>query len=244
MGRSSLGDGRRGVTVVVVAVGVLVGVGAGAALTEHARNEAGKLVDHQPGEVVRSPRTTGSGLAFEHGQPTTTVPMSAPGQLQLTPGVRDIRVRVDGVVLASDDRGRIPLPAGNGDPTVEVLGYEATPAIQQVDFLGWSDGSSRTSRTVSRTGPSPLIDIEVKYRVEVAVPGSSPEDTVRFDSSVGTVELHPGVPTWIPALRPDHRGLIGYRVAKGTRVSDLTHADLQQFLPTPEALWTVDRPIG
>ena len=135
----------------------------------------------------------------------------------------------------------VPVPSGTlrveavlvgsppGASLVVVLGYFATPAVQQVKFVRWADGLDAVIRQVDTTKPVPVLNVEVFHRVEVAAPNEAavPSEPVTFDSDAGNVTLTPGQPTWILALRSGARGLIQYSTSG------------QTFAPTPEALWTV-----
>jgi len=142
--------------------------------------------------------------------------------------VRDVRVRVDGEVLASDDIGRIDLPSSAGEVEVVVLGYDVSPPVRQVRFVQWADGDPSSVRRIDLTSPVPDLELQVLHRVEVVASGVG---LIRFDSSAGPVELTPGVPAWVPAIDADSEGLISYQRADSS--TDET------FLPSPEARWFV-----
>lgn len=176
--------------------------------------------------------TTGSALSstpFTNGDTATSAQApTSTGHLQLEPPVRDVRVRIGTAVVSSDGDGVIAIPPVSVGAEVEVvvLGYSASPAVRQVRFLQWSDGDPAGVRTIDTSAPLPLLEVEVLHRVG-AVRADGADTPVRFESAIGPVDLAPGTPTWVPALRPGSTDLIRYTAGGAA------------FLPTPEARWTV-----
>lgn len=162
--------------------------------------------------------------------------------------VRDLVIRIDDRLEATDGRGIVDLRPEDFDARVEIIGPSASPPLEQVEFLGWSDGSTDPSRTASDIpGPVVQVGVEVRSRVVVQLaPDAPPGNLVVFTSpEVGTVEIPVGVPTWVVssraaavagALIPES---VSYQ-AQSIVAADATVAALaDEFTPTPEALWTV-----
>lgn len=169
---------------------------------------------------------------------TTRVDRADPGvlQVQLIPAVRDVQVTVDGTVEVSDEQGRLQVPTGSSPVTLRFIGYSSTPAVQQVAFHAWSDGSTALQRTVDQSTPDLQMAVDVSYQVTVQTASGRTVSPIGFTSAAGTVALVPGKVTWVLAVRA--QTVDGELAAQPLTYTsaDKSH---QQFAPTPEAIWTL-----
>lgn len=183
--------------------------------------------------------------------PTTSAPVSLPEvqMIQIVPATRDVIVRIDGTDMASDALGRIALPADHRHGTIEVIGRNAEPIVQRVDFTSWGDGNTSTSRSLDDlSGPVAQIGFSIDSRVIVATTPATPAGEgvhITFASAATTVDVPVGETQWLPTMQavPTADGLIARALtytAQTINVDGLsTQLPPQQFTASPEALWTV-----
>lgn len=162
--------------------------------------------------------------------------------VQVVPAVRDVQVDIDGRRYSSDAEGRIQATVQGSNVQVDVVGYQVTPAVQQVAFTQWGDGSTAPERTLSSDGSDMALDlgVEVSYQVVVEAEGA-PEDTVAaFATSAGgsDLEVEVGEPTWIPAVVASPAG--DDNLAADTLTYEVSLDDSPvgsgPYTPTPEGL--------
>ncbi len=226
---------RVGIAVVVVA-----GLGVAVALAPPAGEIVSGALAEGPAAQVKGAMATRSdtgGRAGDDAPPTSKGPLDRPspvpqfagrpGEMRVVPATRDVRVRAGEAIYTSDDDGLIAVPPGLSTVEVEVLGYTATPPVRRVEFERWSDGEDRRRREVDLSDTTPAIELSVQHRVQLDVGAAGPRT---FDAVTGEIQLTPGSPQWIPARVPGVEGLVTY--------TDPTTGTT--FLPTPEALWSVE----
>lgn len=181
--------------------------------------------------------------------PSVAQAASAVEVVQVVPPLRDVLVRVDGVALASDALGRISIPEDHRNGTIEIVGRDAEPVVQQVTFMTWEDGATTATRSLNElAGPVAQIGFSVASRVVVNTNPSVPDANVTFSSQAGEVTLQVGQPQWLVGTRATK-----ISVAPGFTLETLTYTSLaisegagaqralkaQLFVATPEVLWTV-----
>lgn len=162
--------------------------------------------------------------------------------VQVVPAVRDVQVDIDGQRYSSDSDGRIEATVQGSNVRVDVVGYQVTPAVQQVEFTQWGDGSTVMERTLSRDGSDMALDLGVEVSYQVVVEAEdAPEDTVAAFSTDGggtDIEVEVGEPTWIPAVVATPAG--DDSLATETLTYDVSLDDSPvgsgSYTPTPEGL--------
>ncbi len=183
--------------------------------------------------------------------PVTSVPVSRPEveMIQIVPATRDVIVRIDGTDMASDALGRIALPTDHRHGAIEVIGRNAEPIVQRVDFTGWGDGNTSTSRSLDDvSGPVAQIGFSIDSRVIVETTPATPAGEgahITFASVAATVDVPVGETQWLPTMQavPTGDGLIARSVTYTAQTITVdgasTQLSPQQFTASPEALWTV-----
>ncbi len=171
--------------------------------------------------------------------------------LQTVPPVRDVIVDIGGVEMATDALGQLSVGELDDWMTIEIVGRDANPTLQQVTFTAWSDDDVSKIRAIRNLqGPVATIGVEISSRVVVEVVTADGtavrEASVAFDSPVGPVSLVAGAPQWLPAARavPSAGGLVPqeltYTPTSVTLSDGTVHAATAQTLAaTPEVLWQV-----
>jgi hypothetical protein len=169
--------------------------------------------------------------------------------IQIVPPTRDVIVRINGGDMASDALGRIALPADQRHGTIEVIGRNAEPIVQRVDFTAWVDGNTSTLRSLDDlSGPVAQIGFSIDSRVIVDTTPATPVGAdvhVTFASAAATVDLPLGETNWLPTMQamPTANGLVSRTFTYTAQTIDVDGVSSQllpqQFTASPEALWTV-----
>lgn len=230
---------------------LLVGVAAAATVTPILVDDGGGAETPPPATSVEASATTEATVPPEASTTTSTTevpPSSDPAtepvapvlRVRVVPAVRDVGVMIDGTRYDSDADGLIEAPVADAEAEVTVVGYTVTPALQQITFTGWDDGSDEASRTLPPTGVDDevALGVEVSYRITAAASGAS-AIVLRGDDGAPEA-LAPDTPTWVPARRavpgPDG-GLTTEELSYEVEVAGQAQPD--RFTPTPEALLDV-----
>ncbi len=185
--------------------------------------------------------------------PTTPAATAAPpaavevSSIQVVPAVRDVIVQINGTMMASNDLGMIEVPPASRHGSITYIGIRSTPALRQVDFIGWDDGSQAATRPLDRLeGPTAQIGLVVRSRVMVTTTAPEPvAGDIQFTSEAGPLQLTIGQPTWVMSDRAIAGG-------EGFTPQSLTYSTqsllsagvalpvaVQSFTAAPEAQWMV-----
>lgn len=162
--------------------------------------------------------------------------------VQVVPAVRDLQVDIDGQRYSSDASGRIEAIASESEVEIEVIGYQVTPAVQQVAFTQWEDGSTSTTRTVSTEGTDRELDLGVEVRYQVIIDGGSAEggSAVVLEDTGGDrdVDVELGEPAWVPAMAavPSERDRLEVRTFSYDVTVEGQSVGSAPYRPTPEGL--------
>lgn len=161
--------------------------------------------------------------------------------IQTVPAVRDLLFELDGRMVATDERGVLDLEPGDFDARIEVIGIDAQPALSEVEFVQWSDGSADTIRSLADVpGPIVQLGLVVRNRVVVRLAESSTRaDVVSFRTDrFGSIDVPVGEPTFLVhrfAVPAD--GALIESTAEYVRVGG---PDDVVFRARPESTWTID----
>lgn len=161
--------------------------------------------------------------------------------LQVVPAVRDLQVEIGGERYASDTDGRIEATVTGSSVDVTVIGYEVTPAVQDVAFSQWGDGSTEARRTIQIDSDKTTLDlgVDIGYRIIVDAGGEDPADVELRDTDGPTVvDIAGAEPTAVPAIvaEPGEGGALRARVVTYDVSVDGRATSASPYSPTPEGL--------
>lgn len=185
--------------------------------------------------------------------PTSTmisaaVPPVAVTFIQTVPAVRDLIVRINGVDMATDGNGQISISPSEQAATIEVVGRNDSPTVQQVAFTGWADGRTNATRSLSEIpGPIAQIGVAVSSRVTVALDGIDTQNArVDLGSVAEPISIVVGQPQWVVQAKAVANSGALFTQAITYTPTSITLRDStvltpapQQLAATPEALWTI-----
>lgn len=200
------------------------------------------------------PTTAPVSTSVRTATPTTVAPTTGAEAVastviavQTVPAVRDFIFEIDGRRVATDRDGRVAV--ASGDRIVSVVGIQADPALQLVDFASWGDGDTHISRALNALGGSgPVAQVGVSIRSRVVVRSGQPNraGSADFASTAGTVHFDLNQPRWVLAARAvvTSGGFFEERLTYTLKSVTFDGTDkpvptTQQFTPTPEALWLI-----
>ncbi len=190
--------------------------------------------------TTTAPRTTTTTApTTTTARTTTTATPGPPGiRIQLVPPVSEVTLEVGGALATTDASGVVAVAAARGRVPVRFVGYETVPALEQVRFRQWSDGSREPRRPVDADGRGNLsIAVDLSYRITVARPGRPAP--VEATTSLGRRRIRTGTASWLLAARGVVHGGRVRTVALRYRFDSLPGRPV--LVPTPEALWTLPR---
>jgi hypothetical protein len=167
--------------------------------------------------------------------------------LQVVPAIRNVIVVVNSTSYATNADGTITLAAADRHGTAQVVGLNATPALEQVSFTGWGDGDSAPARSLdSVDGPVALLGFDVRDHVQANAGAiAAGEATINFASAAGPIVLTVGVPQWVLKVHAvaTPTGLsaqpVVYTATSLTRGATTVALSRATFTPAPEAIWVV-----
>lgn len=201
-----------------------------------------------PTATSSPPASTPTVVAAAVAKPATSAgALPEVERLQTVPPVRDFIVEIDGIEIASDAAGLIEVPPAHRHGTIRVVGRNANPPVQRIEFTTWPDGSADPTRPLDTVGgPSVSIGLIVSSRVMATISSNeTPKASIRFDSLAGPFDVVVDEPVWLPALQSVARttGMttepIIYTASEITIDGVTTELPVQRFFPTPEAKWSI-----